>query len=63
MISFIVSASSLRNSGEKMILSVLNFSFTDFVYPTGTVYLMTITVFGLILRTSLMTASTEFVLK
>src|SRR5690625_1111873 len=38
---------SLRNSGENMMLSVSNFSLTDFVYLTGMVDLITMTASGL----------------
>ena len=42
---------------------VSNFSLTDFVYPTGTVDLITITASGLMDSTPAITASTVLVLK
>ena len=42
---------------------VLNFLFTDFVYPTGTVDFITIVASGFISSTSLITTSTKEVLK
>src|SRR5690554_5014893 len=54
---------SLKNSGEKIILSVLNISLTSFVYPTGMVDLIIITASGLIERTAAMTLSIDLVLK
>ena len=54
---------SLKNSGEKIMLSASNISFTLFVYPTGTVDLITIVASGLIDSTFAITASTLLVLK
>ena len=49
---------SLKNSGLKIIRSVLNFFDTSFVYPTGIVLLITIMAFSLQERTFEITSST-----
>jgi len=46
-----------------MMFSQLNFARTFFVYPTGTVDLMTMIAFGLMSITVSMTCSTELVSK
>ena len=51
-----------RNSGEKKILSCLNFNFMLLVKPTGTVDFITMTIFGLVLIDSLIILSTISVL-
>ena len=54
---------SLKNSGEKIILSVLYLFFRYSVCPSGRVDLITIKAFLLILKISLIVLSTESVLK
>lgn len=54
---------SLKNSGLKIILTVLYFLRTDSVYPTGIVDLMTMIAFGFTFNTSSITASTAEVSK